>query len=50
MSWGGTEYGDMMHFDLRDQGEGQTIHQQIVSYKTAKEEESQSRWAKAHKG
>ncbi len=48
MSWGGQEYGDMMHFDLRDQGNGQKIHEAIGRYNTRKAEESKQAWTAAH--
>jgi hypothetical protein len=47
LDWGAS-YGDMMHFDMRNKGNGLKIHQAIDRYKKKKEAESTQAWEKAH--
>jgi hypothetical protein len=47
MSWGGA-YGDVMHFDLRDQGQGEKIHKAVGRYLARKKEESKEQYAAEH--
>jgi hypothetical protein len=48
LEWGGSGYGDMMHFDMRNKGNGATIHAAAESYKSRKEAESAKAWQDAH--
>lgn len=44
LNWGG-EYGDMMHFDMRDAaGSGSKIYRAINNYRSKKEKESQEKF------
>jgi hypothetical protein len=47
MSWGGA-YGDIMHFDLRDQGQGREIHRAVGRYLERKKQESKEQYAAEH--
>jgi hypothetical protein len=47
LSWGAA-YGDVMHFDMRNKGNGAKIQAAVQAYKTAKETEAKAEWAKAH--
>jgi len=47
MSWGGA-YGDIMHFDLRDQGQGREIHRAVGRYLERKKQESKDQYAAEH--
>ena len=48
LNWGG-EYGDMMHFDMRDvAGSGSKITKSISNYRHKKEQESQEKFKKQH--
>jgi hypothetical protein len=42
--WGGGGYGDMMHFDMRTQGKGATIHQAFRTYEAAKKKEGHAKY------
>ena len=44
LSWGGS-YGDMMHFDMRNKGNGAKINAAIEQYKKEKETESRKKGA-----
>jgi hypothetical protein len=48
LEWGGSGYGDMMHFDMRNKGNGAKIHSAAVSYKSRKEAEASKAWKDAH--
>ena len=48
LDWGGSGYGDMMHFDMRNKGNGAKIQAAAVSYKSRKEAESSKAWKDAH--
>jgi hypothetical protein len=47
MSWGAA-YGDVMHFDLRDQGRGQQIQEAVRGYLARKNKESKEQYAADH--
>ena len=49
MDWGAA-YGDIMHFDLRDQGRGQEIQAAVRRYLAQKKKESKEQWAAEHPG
>ena len=49
LDWGAS-YGDVMHFDMRNKGNGRKIQKEIGAYKAAKEKESKAKWAEAHAG
>jgi len=42
LAWGAS-YGDMMHFDMRNKGNGRKIHQQVEAYKAVKEQEAKDK-------
>jgi hypothetical protein len=48
LEWGGSGYGDMMHFDMRNTGNGAKIHAAADAYKASKEAESAKAWRDAH--
>jgi hypothetical protein len=48
LEWGGSGYGDMMHFDMRNKGNGAKIHAAAESYKSRKEAESAKAFQDAH--
>lgn len=47
LSWGAS-YGDMMHFDMRNKGNGAKIQSAIGQYKNQKVQEAKDKWAKEH--
>jgi hypothetical protein len=47
LSWGAS-YGDIMHFDMRNKGNGAKIQAAIGAYQAEKEAESRSQWTAAH--
>lgn len=47
LSWGAS-YGDIMHFDMRNKGNGRKIQSAIGAYKAEKEAESKKKWADEH--
>ena len=47
LDWGAS-YGDVMHFDMRNKGNGAKIHAAIERYKSKKEGESEAQYAKDH--
>lgn len=47
LNWGGS-YGDMMHFDMRNKGNGAKIQAAIGQYKAKKTQEGKETWAKEH--
>jgi hypothetical protein len=47
LDWGAS-YGDMMHFDMRNTGNGAKIQKEVRSYMTEKQKESKAKWAEAH--
>jgi hypothetical protein len=49
LSWGGSGYGDMMHFDLRNKGKGKQVHSAIVKYGKQQEEAAEDKYAEAQK-
>lgn len=48
LDWGGSGYGDMMHFDMRNKGNGAKIQAAAESYKLRKQAESSKAWKDAH--
>lgn len=48
LDWGGKSYGDMMHFDMRNQGIGQRIYDAIADYKREKAREAEKKYADEH--
>ena len=44
----GAWYGDMMHFDLRNKGNGAKIQGMVRAYQKEKEDEAAAAWAKAN--
>lgn len=48
LDWGGS-YGDMMHFDMRNKGNGAKIDSARNRYKKLKEQESLDEYARAEK-
>jgi hypothetical protein len=48
LDWGGKTYGDMMHFDMRNRGNGAKIYAAGVAYKRTKEAEAEEKWTKDH--
>ncbi len=49
MSWGAA-YGDVMHFDMRDQGQGLAIHEAVGRFTKRKARESKEQYAAEHPG
>ena len=47
LHWGAS-YGDIMHFDMRNKGNGKKIHDAIEDYKTQKEGEAEAQYLKDH--
>jgi hypothetical protein len=47
LDWGAS-YGDVMHFDMRNKGNGAKIHAAIERYKTKKEGEGEAAYASEH--
>lgn len=47
LNWGAS-YGDMMHFDMRNKGNGAKIEAAIGQYKAEKEKESKEQYQKEH--
>jgi hypothetical protein len=47
LDWGGSGYGDMMHFDMRSRGSGAKIYAEAEAYKSRKEAESAKAWQDA---
>jgi hypothetical protein len=47
LDWGAS-YGDIMHFDMRNKGNGKKIHAAIERYKTKKEGEAEAQYLKDH--
>ena len=47
LSWGAV-YGDMMHFDLRNKGNGARIQSMVRQYLNEKEDEAKAAWAKVN--
>lgn len=48
LDWGGSSYGDMMHFDMRNQGIGQRIYDAIGDHKREKQREAEKKYADEH--
>jgi hypothetical protein len=48
LAWGGSGYGDMMHFDLRNKGKGKQVHTAIVRYKKKQEKAAAEQYKKEH--
>jgi hypothetical protein len=48
LDWGGSSYGDMMHFDMRNKGNGAKVYAAADAYKSRKEAESSKAWQEAH--
>ncbi len=48
LDWGGSGYGDMMHFDMRSKGNGAKVYAAAEAYKSRKEAESAKAWQDAH--
>lgn len=44
MDWGGKSFGDMMHFDMRNQGIGKKIYDEIRKYRDKKRQLSKDKW------
>jgi hypothetical protein len=49
LHWGAA-YGDIMHFDMRNKGNGAKINAAINAYKHQKESEASEKWATDHPG
>jgi hypothetical protein len=49
LAWGGSGYGDMMHFDLRNKGKGKQVHSAIVKYGKKQEKAAEDQYAEEHK-
>ena len=47
LDWGG-KYGDMMHFDMRNKGDGAKIDSARAKYKTLKVAEAEKKYAEEH--
>ena len=48
LDWGGSTYGDMMHFDMRNTGIGKKIHDKIEEYKQEKAREAERKYQAEH--